>query len=155
MKSERTDSMNIERFPDSLGTQLNIAARSRRVALEKELALAGISPTQWMLLMALGEKNHQGQTELGKMVNLDNATITRSLDKLQEMGLIVRNQDRDDRRAQIVSLTAEGQLAYRDWNAVGKKVNDRAANSLSSAERRKLLEFLSAIGGNLNGMNHD
>jgi len=155
MKPERTESMNIERFPDSLGTQLNIAARSMRVALEKELALAGISPTQWMLLMALGEKDHQGQTELGKMVNLDNATITRSLDKLQEMGLIVRNQDRDDRRAQIVSLTPEGQSAYRDWNALGRKVNDRAATNLSNAEKKKLLELLIAIGGNLNGMNHD
>ena len=153
MKTERTDNMNIERFPESLGTQLNIAARSMRVALEKELALAGISPTQWMLLMALGEKDHQGQTELGKMVNLDNATITRSLDKLQEMGLIVRNQDRDDRRAQIVSLTSEGQIAYRDWNAIGKKVNNRASASLTNAERKKLLELLTVIGGNLNGLN--
>jgi DNA-binding MarR family transcriptional regulator len=86
------------------------------------------------------------------MINLDNATITRSLDKLQEMGLIVRNQDRDDRRAQIVSLTLEGQKASRDWNAIGKKVNDRAAATLTNAERRKLLDWLAHIGGNLNGL---
>jgi hypothetical protein len=46
-------------------------------------------------------------------------------------------------------------MAYRDWNAIGKKVNDRASADLTNAERRKLLELLTAIGGNLNGMNQD
>lgn len=140
----------MERFTDSLGTQINITARSLRVALERELAATGITPSQWMILMALGEKNHQVQTELGKMVNLDSATITRILDKLQEMSLIVRNQDKVDRRAQIVSLTPKGFEAYRAWNAIGRKVNERAAKNLSEKDRRKFLEWLMVIGSNLN-----
>ncbi len=141
----------MEKFLDSLGTQLNITARSLRVALEKELAPVGISPSQWMLLMALGEKDHQGQTELGKMVNLDNATITRSLDKLQEMNLIVRTQDQGDRRAQIVSLTNKGRIACKEWNDIGRTVNERAARNLPASERKRLLASLALIGSNLNG----
>ncbi len=144
----------MEKFQDSLGTLLNITARSMRVALEKELAPLGITPSQWMLLMALGERDHQGQTELGKMVNLDNATITRSLDKLQELELIVRNQDQEDRRAQIVSLTERGQVAYKDWNAIGKSVNDRAAKGLINSNKKKLLEQLNRLRANLDENNH-
>ena len=143
----------MERFTDSLGTQINITARSLRVALERELAATGITPSQWMILMALGEKNHQVQTELGKMVNLDSATITRVLDKLQEMSIIVRNQDKVDRRAQIVSLTPRGDEAYRAWNAIGRKVNERAAKNLTGKDRKKLLEWLALIEANLNNTN--
>jgi DNA-binding MarR family transcriptional regulator len=141
----------MEKFQDSLGTQLNITARTLRVALEKELSHLGISPAQWILLMALREKDNQGQTELGKMVNQDNATITRSLDKLQEMDLIVRTQDREDRRAQIVSLTPKGRTACDEWNFIGQSVNHRAAKGLSSEDKKALLKMLALIGSNLNG----
>jgi DNA-binding MarR family transcriptional regulator len=144
---------SLEKFSDSLGTQINLVARWMRSNLEKELASAGITPSQWMLLMALGENENLMQTELGKMVNIDNATITRSLDKLQEMNLIVRTQDKDDRRAQHVSLTAKGLRAYKDWNAIGKKVNKRASKDLAAADQKKLLEWLSVIIGNLNTNN--
>ena len=141
----------MEKFSDSLGTQLNITARSLRVALEKELSHLGITPSQWILLMALHEKDRQGQTELGRMVNQDNATITRSLDKLQEMDLIVRAQDQGDRRAQIVSLTPKGRTACKEWNFIGQAVNHRASKGLSAADKKKLLEMLAMIGNNLNG----
>ena len=139
-----------EKFSDSLGTQINLVARWMRIALERELVSYGVTPSQWMLLMALGQKNMQGQTELGKMVNLDNATITRCLDKLQTMSLIVRHQDAHDRRAQKVSLTAKGQKIYREWNSLGKKINQQAALQLSAAEKKKLLETLGVIIDNLN-----
>jgi DNA-binding MarR family transcriptional regulator len=141
----------MEKFNDSLGTQLNIIARSLRVALEKELSHLGISPSQWMLLMALHEKDGQGQTELGKMVNQDNATITRSLDKLQERELIIRVQDQGDRRAQIVSLTPKGRTACKEWNFIGQAVNHKASKGLTVTEKKKLLEMLALIGGNMNG----
>ena len=143
----------MEKFSDSLGNQLNIAARWMRITLEKELAGTGITPSMWMIIMALGEKNNQGQTELGKMVNLDNATITRLLDKLQEMSLLVRNQDKEDRRAQKVSLTRKGQKMYHELNAIGKRVNDQASKNLSLKDIKKLLEWLEVINLNLNS-NH-
>ncbi|MBU0519993.1 MarR family transcriptional regulator [bacterium] len=142
--------MDEEKFTESLGTQINLVARSMRTALERELAIHGVTPSQWMLLMALGQKDHQGQTGLGRMVNLDNATITRCLDKLQDMELIVRRQDKDDRRAQKVSLTPKGHRAYSEWNAIGKKINDNAAGKLSQHERKILLDSLGVIIQNLN-----
>ncbi|TKJ40031.1 hypothetical protein CEE37_09855 [candidate division LCP-89 bacterium B3_LCP] len=142
---------DMEKFSESLGTQINLAARWMRSALEKELTDEGITPSQWMLIMALGENEHLMQTELGKIVNIDNATITRSLDKLQEMSLIVRNQDKDDRRAQHVSLTEKGHEAYKVWNTIGRKINQHASKSISPVEKRSLLKLLGMIIDNLNG----
>ncbi len=140
---------NLEKFSGSLGTQINLAARWLRIAMEKELTDHGVTPSQWMLLMAIGEKDNQGQTELGKMVNLDNATITRSLDKLQSMNLIIRTPDKDDRRAQKVSLTSKGKRAYREWNAIGRRINETAAKGISAGDKEKLLRWLTVIIANL------
>lgn len=134
---------------ESLGTQVNIIARSMRLALEKHLASAGISPSQWMMLMALGEKDHLVQSELGKILNLDSATITRIIDKLQEKGLLVRNQARDDRRAQVVSLTEAGEKAYHRLSGIGEEVDKIASRGLSSKEVEKLLHWLSIIHKNI------
>jgi len=139
----------MQKFSESIGTQINIAARAMKNQLEKELAAFGISPSQWMVLMALGEKDHQVQTDLAKMVNLDNATVTRIIDKLAEMGLLERAQDKDDRRAQIVSITAKGRTAHRKWNAAGKLVNERAASGLKKQEIACLMNCLLVIQENL------
>ena len=143
----------METLSESLGAQINIVARALRVALEKELASEEVSPSQWMLMMALGEKEHQGQSELGKILHLDNATITRIVDKLQDKGLMVRNQDRADRRAQIVSLTDKGRTAYDRWNAIGAKVNQEAAQNLTPEEIKELLQYLAIVKYNLDLLN--
>ena len=143
----------METLSESLGAQINIVARTLRVALEKELASEGISPSQWMLIMALGERDHQGQSELGKVLHLDNATITRIVDKLQDKGLMVRNQDKSDRRAQIVSLTDKGRTAYNKWNTIGELVNEEASQNLAPEEIKKLLHYLAIVKDNLDFAN--
>ncbi len=144
----------MEKFSESFGTQINIVARSLRLYLEKELSPYGISPSQWMLLMALGERNHQVQTEIAKMVNLDNATVTRIIDKLADLGLLKRSQDEGDRRAQIVSLTSKGRAAFRKLNLIGKKVNDVASLNLSAEERATMLRLIAVVRENLEMNNH-
>lgn len=143
----------MEKFSDSLGTQINITARSLRLSLEKNLAPLGVSPSQWMLLMALGEKDHQVQTELAKMIHLDNATITRIIDKLEQKGLLVRNQAADDRRVQIVSLTRAGKTAHRKWNIAGEKVNEAAKENIDNEDIETFFKVIAAIKENLNHHN--
>gem|GEM_PF-2324243 len=139
----------MQKFTESVGTQINIAARAMKNQLEKELAALGISPSQWMVMMALGEKDHQVQTDIARMVNLDNATVTRIIDKLAEMGLLERAQDKDDRRAQIVSITVKGKTAYRKWNTVGQTVNEKATSGLKKQEIDCLMKSLTVIQENL------
>lgn len=134
---------------ESLGTQINLIARSMRLALEKELVSEGITPSQWMMLMALGENDHQVQSDLGKKLNLDNATITRIVDKLTEKELLERNQAKDDRRAQIVSLTEKGKRKCRRFSKIGDDVNQKASIGIAKSDREKLIEMLSVIQKNL------
>jgi len=140
----------MEKFSESLGTQINVVARCLRLHLEKKLIPLDISPSQWMLLMALGEKDHQVQTDLARMINLDNATVTRIIDKLEERKILVRNQNSDDRRVQIVSLTAKGKNTYKKWNAIGEEVNNLAVTNIAARDVRTFLKVADNIRHNLN-----
>lgn len=139
----------MQKFSESIGTQINIVARAMKNCLERELAKIGVSPSQWMLLTALGERNKQVQTDLARMVNLDNATVTRIIDKLEEMKLLIRKQDKGDRRVQIVSLTPKGRSAYKKWNTVGEKVNSIATENLSATQLDNTLNLLAVVLKNL------
>lgn len=134
---------------ESLGTQLNLIARSIRLTLEKKLASEGITPSQWMMVMALEENDHQVQSDLGKKLNLDNATITRIVDKLTEKGLLERKQAKDDRRAQIVSLTDKGKKKCNKYSKIGDDVNQKASIGIPDNDREKLMSLLSKIQINL------
>ena len=134
---------------ESLGTQLNLIARSIRLELEKQLASEEITPSQWMMMMALEENDHQVQSDLGKKLNLDNATITRIVDKLAERGFLERNQAKDDRRAQIVSLTDKGKKKCKKYSKIGDYVNQRASIGIPETERKKLMSLLTKIQSNL------
>jgi DNA-binding MarR family transcriptional regulator len=77
-------------------------------------------------LMAQLEKNPSGMTlgELSSRLMVTNGNVTGLVDRLLEQGLVDRRPSAKDRRAQIVSLTAEGRRAFRtmartheDWIA--------------------------------------
>jgi len=66
-------------------------------------------------LMAQLEKNPAGMTlgELSSRMMVSNGNITGLVERLVEQGLIDRRPSPRDRRAQIVSLTAEGRRTFR------------------------------------------
>ncbi|MBC8205379.1 MAG: MarR family transcriptional regulator [FCB group bacterium] len=139
----------MELLSDSIGFQINLTARSLRTALEKRLSDVGITPTQWMIMMVLGEKNSLNQTDLSKRLNLDPTTITHNLDKLENLNLLQRNQDKDDRRTQNVSLTNKGVRSYVEWMRLGEEVNRIAAEGLNSEDRTRFIMWLNRVYSNL------
>ncbi len=71
----------------------------------------GFSVTQFMLMNLMGD---DGQTTIGGLagrLNLDPATIVRTVDTLENRGLVQRRRDKQDRRVVFVEFTEEGRIA--------------------------------------------
>jgi DNA-binding MarR family transcriptional regulator len=95
-------------------------------------------------LMAQLERTPKGMTlgELSQRMMVSNGNVTGLVDRLVEQGLITRQPSPKDRRAQIVSLTAQGRKSFRamartngDW--VGEFFAD-----LSSDDMETLMQLL-------------
>ena len=83
-------------------------ARAHRAFAAELLRDLGLYPGQELLLMQLLDRDDQTQSELLEAVGLDHSTVSRSLRRMQEAGLLTRRPAESDRRVMLVSLTDRG-----------------------------------------------
>ena len=72
------------------------------------LDAVGLTYTQYIALVALGEEDDQTVGALGEKLFLESNTLTPILKKMESLGYIERRRDPADERQVRVSLTPEG-----------------------------------------------
>lgn len=77
---------------------------------QSRLKPLGLTYPQYLVLLALWEKDNVTVSEIGARVQLDSGTLSQLLKRLEESGLISRRRDvgRDERKV-LISLTEQGQ----------------------------------------------
>ncbi|MFF0838296.1 MULTISPECIES: MarR family winged helix-turn-helix transcriptional regulator [unclassified Streptomyces] len=83
-------------------------ARAHRGHAAAMLRAMNLHPGQELLLMQLFDRDGQTQSELLDSVGLDHSTVSKSLRRMQEAGLLTREPAEHDRRVMVVRLTDAG-----------------------------------------------
>ncbi len=149
------DKENKHHLDQSLGFIINIIALSMRTALEEALKPFDVSTTQWLVLQGIAESEEAIQTDIGKITHLDNATITRHLDKLESVELLQRTRIENDRRVQMVQLTDKGRELLPKITEVATQINARALKGLNASKIANFIEILHLINDNLTELHGD
>jgi MarR family 2-MHQ and catechol resistance regulon transcriptional repressor len=102
--------------------------------------------SDFAILELLLHRGPQPVNAIGKRIDLTSGSITTAVDRLEERGLVARGFDPDDRRARIVSLTAEGKASITAAFAHHKRAMDQAANGLTRDERETLISLIKRLG---------
>jgi MarR family transcriptional regulator for hemolysin len=106
-----------EKLSERFTQALQVGGRAWRLALERQLKAAGLTPAGWSAIAALAEMERDGgenhahapsQTELAHQLGVDGATLVATIDRLAAAGLIARNPSPHDRRVKLVVLTQQG-----------------------------------------------
>lgn len=92
-----------------VGYRVYEAHRALFQNLERTLAPFGVTPGEWNALNQLDHHGPLSQKRLAEALQKEQATITRTVDRMQRKGLVTRTPDPKDRRANIVSLTPASQ----------------------------------------------
>jgi len=104
-----------------LDNQLCFAVYSASLAMTKLykplLEKLGLTYPQYLVMMALWERDRLMVSELGEKLSLDSGTLTPLLKRLEANGLVARIRDVEDERRVRISLTA-----------AGRKLKSRAAS---------------------------
>ena len=95
-------------------------------------------------LMAQLDKAPNGMTlgELSKRMMVSNGNVTGLAERLVEQGLLDRRASPNDRRAQIVSLTAEGRRVFRTMARTHEDWIAQLFAGLDAAEIEQLMALL-------------
>lgn len=89
-------------------TALRKAARHVTQLYDNVLAPSGLRSTQRSILAQIARSHGAGVVELADALVLDRSSFSHNLQPLVRDGLVSMNVDPRDKRARIVSLTAEG-----------------------------------------------
>ncbi|MGL6234012.1 MAG: MarR family winged helix-turn-helix transcriptional regulator [Segniliparus sp.] len=92
---------------------LAIANRAILSVYRPILAPLGLTHPQYLVMLALWGESPQSVKELGEALQLDSATISPLLKRLEAAGLVTRTRNADDERQLDIELTAEG-IALRE-----------------------------------------
>jgi len=119
---------------------------------QSRLKPLGLTYPQYLVLLALWEKDNVTVSEVGARVQLDSGTLSQLLKRLEASGLVCRNRDtQGDERRVLITLTEQGQQLKIDAAGVPAdmiSVMDTPFAELSdlatrvSALREKLLKAL-------------
>jgi DNA-binding MarR family transcriptional regulator len=113
--------------------------------MEHHAVKAGVGIRGQLVLTALAEGHQQTQLALGKRLGLDKTTMTSTLDRMEQQGLVVRRPDPGDRRVRIPELTEKGrevQAAVRlELELVERAVLEGLSTEEEAVLRRVLLRL--------------
>jgi DNA-binding MarR family transcriptional regulator len=108
--------------------QLARAQRGHAAALLRGMNLY---PGQELLLMQLFDQDGQTQAELLERVGLDHSTVSKSLRRMQEAGLLTREPAPHDRRVVVVHLTDAGRALRGPVTEMWRSLERLAARDLT------------------------
>lgn len=95
-----------------------------------------ITPEQWTVLLFLWEKDGVTQQELCNATFKDKPSMTRLIDNMERMHLVVRTSDKSDRRINLIHLTQTGRELEERTRLIANRTLKEALYGLTVEELR-------------------
>ncbi len=126
----------------SFGWMINVIANQASKNFEAELKQHGLTVALWPTMMCLWEEEGVTQRDIAEKSKVENSTTTRTLDKLEKLGLVERQADPNSRRSFRIYLTDEGRTLRETLLPIPVKVNKEALSSLDLNEQKEMIRLL-------------
>jgi len=100
-----------------------------------------LTPSQLSILSRLGKEGPASASDLAAAERIRPQSVAATLAVLEERGLVVRRQDPDDGRRQLVSLSRNGKAIFDDRRRHSEEWLSRALQErLTESERQTVIE---------------
>ncbi|UFR01501.1 MarR family transcriptional regulator [Streptomyces sp. Go40/10] len=114
-------------------------------AVDAELTGYNVTAGQHLVLKMLSDVGPCSQQELSEQLRIDRSVMVGCIDGLENSGLVRRERHPKDRRANAITLTAEGLVALAEVESGVPRLLDRAFQALTPAERKTLARLVAKI----------
>jgi len=105
----------------------------------------GLSFSHVNILMRLFHGGISGVSEIGERMGITNAAASQTVDRLVHMGLIIRKEDPDDRRAKRLELTQVGRDMIEKGVDTRSHWIERLTDTLSAEEQDLITSALTIL----------
>ncbi|MBX6384001.1 MAG: MarR family transcriptional regulator [Microbispora sp.] len=135
---------------ESLGILIGQVARRWRSRLDRRLEAFGLTEARWLTLIQLARGGSSlTQKDLAARVGVEAATLVRTLDRLEEEGLVVRREAGGDRRAKTVHLSDRAAPVLHLIEETAAALRTEVLAGVSEAELEACHAVIERIAANL------
>jgi len=111
----------------------------------KKLSDLHLTAVQGMVIRFLYDNDRLTSSELGRKTDLDSATLTGVLDRLEAGGFVERRQNPEDRRSIRIYLTEKGRTTGEKVAQLMDEANREFLNGFNASEEVALRSLLTRI----------
>lgn len=108
----------------------------------------GMSVPAWRVMAHLGESQPLSAKDVAEMAAMDSVSVTRALNQLESLGLLIRKIDPEDRRRVTLKLSKKGQAAYDEIVPLAQEAQRALLEGLNATERAALDKLSAKIWKN-------
>ncbi|MEX1058151.1 MAG: MarR family transcriptional regulator [Natronospirillum sp.] len=139
---------------EQFGHRLGQAGRLWRAEVDRRLSPHGLTESRWRLLLVLIRADHPlRQKELAEALCVQGPTLVRTLDWLEQEGLVERRSIAGDRRARTIHLTQQAAPSIERIQAVVESVRQDVFQGIDPEDVQTCLTVFDQIISNLGGSN--
>jgi DNA-binding MarR family transcriptional regulator len=130
------------RLTHLVGYAASRASIELKKSFARHLGPLQLKAVEFSILVLVASNDEVNQKQLGAALDVSAPNMAVTLDRLVERGWVERVRSTQDRRAQIVHLTAQGRELVARAERIARTMEDEALKTLSPAERALLIELL-------------
>jgi MarR family transcriptional regulator for hemolysin len=134
---------------ETLPFEIAETAHAMRKAFDRRAATLGVTRAQWTVLFRLSRMPGLRQVELADMLDVEPITLSRIVDRLEDIGLVERTADPADRRAWRLQVTQKAEPLIKKLKSLAEVLMDEAFEGLTPEDLALVREKLARIRENL------
>lgn len=137
--------MNITEDPKQLREMIRILERKLGILEESEFSCCGITIAQCHALVEIGRAKNISLHELAEIINLENSTMSRTVNNLVTNELVKRDIDPKDRRYVTISLTDKGQKLFEGIEESMNLYFSKVYKAIPESKREQVMESMQLL----------
>lgn len=124
---------------------IRVLVRNLGILEESEATCCGTTVSQCHAIVEIGRAKDISLNELAELLTLDKSTMSRTINKLVDSGLAIRELHPKDRRYISIKLTDEGIKVFDNIENSMEKYYGGILSSIPKEKREQVLESLQLI----------
>ena len=140
--SHARNGLDESRLTHLVGYAASRASIELKKTFQKHLGPLDLKAVEFSILVLVASNERVNQRQLGEALDVSAPNMAITLDRMVERGWVARVRSTEDRRAQLIHLTALGQKLVRRAEKIAAGMEREAIGVLSATEQLLLIELL-------------
>ena len=117
---------------ECLGFQARMLSRVITAVYDDALSQVGLKVSQFSVLTAIANREETRPAELAKILEMDESTVSRNVERMCAKGWLRLEPGEDDRRSHRIRLTAQGMALIRKGYPAWQKAQRQVIRQLGA-----------------------